>query len=233
MTPLFRSSGLLALLLGLAVPVYAQSTTGQILNSGSSAPRIAFSLLEGGLPPGAIDSGANRTANPLFVDADGPDDRPGTLDDNLRLQPASPAIDAGDNAALPSEARDLGGNPRIFDGGSGTAIVDLGAYEYNAAAVGTEQAPDAPPAAYVLSDAYPNPFASRTQVQFSVQHARPVRVALYDALGREHRRLYEGTPVPGRLHTLQIDSRALPSGLYFVRLVGDGLSAARPVTLVR
>jgi hypothetical protein len=73
------------------------------------------------------------------VDADGPDDKTGTPDDDLRLQFTSPAVDKGDNAVLPLDEfdldgdgiltetlpLDLAGNPRIsgFDEG------DLGAYE--------------------------------------------------------------------------------------------------------
>ncbi len=57
---------------------------------------------------------------------------------NLRLQPGSPAIDAGNNAAVPTGVTtDLDGNPRfvdipaVVDTGAGDApIVDMGAYEY-------------------------------------------------------------------------------------------------------
>jgi hypothetical protein len=43
---------------------------------------------------------------------------------NLRLQPNSPCINAGDNSYV-TNATDLDGNPRISGG-----IVDIGAYEY-------------------------------------------------------------------------------------------------------
>ena len=67
-------------------------------------------------------------SDPQFVDA---------ANDNLRLQLSSPAIDAGDNAALSEEiTTDLDGNPRfvdipgVSDTGNGTPpIVDLGVYE--------------------------------------------------------------------------------------------------------
>jgi len=62
---------------------------------------------------------------PLFVDADGADNVPGTQDDNLHLQPDSPCIDKGRSSAVPPDSNDLDGNPRIM-GGS----VDMGAYEY-------------------------------------------------------------------------------------------------------
>jgi PKD repeat protein len=76
-----------------------------------------------------------------FVDADGLDNRLGTEDDDLRLA-VSNAIDAGDNSALPTDARvDLGGASRCYadldlDGSldhPGSPCehnkVDLGAYE--------------------------------------------------------------------------------------------------------
>jgi len=50
---------------------------------------------------------------------------------DLRLQLTSPAIDAGNNAAVPpGVTTDLDGNPRFVDfTGRGNAIVDMGAYE--------------------------------------------------------------------------------------------------------
>jgi hypothetical protein len=55
------------------------------------------------------------TSDPLFVDYPG---------GNLRLQPNSPCINAGDNAFVTSTT-DLDGNPRIVRG-----TVDIGAYEF-------------------------------------------------------------------------------------------------------
>ncbi len=75
------------------------------------------------------DGGGNIDADPHFVDAN----------NDLRLQSAaSPAIDAGDNTAIPgSITTDLAGSPRFVDilgvpdTGAGTPpIVDMGAYEY-------------------------------------------------------------------------------------------------------
>ena len=68
----------------------------------------------------------NIDAPPLFVSTADPD----PANWNLRLQPDSPCIDAGDNAAAEIPAKDLDGNPRVVDGdGNGTATVDMGAYE--------------------------------------------------------------------------------------------------------
>ncbi|UCC60306.1 MAG: right-handed parallel beta-helix repeat-containing protein [Dehalococcoidia bacterium] len=85
---------------------------------------------------GIVNWGAgNIDAIPEFADPDGLDNILGTTDDNLKLMVGSPCIDAGDNAALPvTIATDLDGSQRIIDGNNdGTATVDMGAYECEAA----------------------------------------------------------------------------------------------------
>ncbi len=99
----------------------------------------------------ASTPGAGHLAlDPMFVDAPGVDGVVGTEDDDLRVGNGSPAIDAGDNGALPMDALDLDGDldvmeevpfdgtgnarrtddPGVADTGVGAApIVDIGAYE--------------------------------------------------------------------------------------------------------
>ncbi len=107
------------------------------LANNNSVPTIAYSLIEGSGGSTAWNSrlgtngGGNIDADPLFVDPLGDDD-------DLRLMPGSPAIDAGDNTALPNSVNaDLDGNqrfandPATADTGNGTPpIVDMGAYEF-------------------------------------------------------------------------------------------------------
>jgi predicted outer membrane repeat protein len=103
---------------------------------------ITTSLVQGGLTGGVEgngtvnDGGGNLDADPDFVrhpdpgsdgNWDGVDDDYG----DLHLGAGSPAIDSGTNGVI-GLPTDLDGNPRIVDGdGDGTAIVDMGAYEYN------------------------------------------------------------------------------------------------------
>ncbi|MFG0274647.1 MAG: right-handed parallel beta-helix repeat-containing protein [Phycisphaerales bacterium] len=89
-------------------------------------------------------------ADPLLADPLGVDGIEGTMDDDLRLSSASPAIDAGDNAmagvdvfdldgdgdSLESIPFDLSGGARFIDaaatadtGAGGAPVIDLGAYE--------------------------------------------------------------------------------------------------------
>ncbi len=78
----------------------------------------------------------NIAANPLFIDADGPDGDPGTCEDNdYRLTSSlvftSPCIDTGENSVLNPPSLDADGNLRISRGrdSSKYPVVDMGAYE--------------------------------------------------------------------------------------------------------
>ncbi len=112
------------------------------LNDGGPTPVITYSCIQG--LTGGFGGTGNIGDDPLCVDADGPDDIPGTEDDNLRLLPGSPCIDAGDNLAFLNVAvalggfgGDLEGNGRFVNDrttvntGSGLgAITDMGACEF-------------------------------------------------------------------------------------------------------
>lgn len=99
-------------------------TSGQIYYS-SGTPVANYCLIQGGW------SGSGGTGilsdDPLFIDPNGLDNVAGTEDDNLRLLPGSPCIDAGNNNVVPADLLvDLDGLPRIQNG-----VIDMGAYEYN------------------------------------------------------------------------------------------------------
>lgn len=100
---------------------------------------VYYSDVQGGLPSLINDINV-IDADPLFVDADGPDHTPGTADDDLRLLDGSPCIDAGHSMLASAFDRDPAGNrriadiPAVADTGIGIpAVVDMGAYEYQPA----------------------------------------------------------------------------------------------------
>jgi len=117
----------------------------------NSTPIINYSCVQGWT--GSLGGAGNIGNDPMFKDADGPDNIIGTEDDNLELAAGSPCIDAGDNNSVPADMADLDGdgdtseptpfdlegNPRLFDdpitADTGyppwaDAIVDIGAYEF-------------------------------------------------------------------------------------------------------
>ncbi len=88
-------------------------------------PTPYYCCIQGGWPGQTGAGSGGIIADPLFVDANGPDDIAGTEDDNLRLLPGSQCIDTGDPCYVPApNETDLDGNPRIING-----RIDMGAYE--------------------------------------------------------------------------------------------------------
>ncbi len=140
--------------------ILAGDSPDAIRHRGGSQITVSNSLVQGGFPgPGNIDADP-RFVRPASDGGDGWGDDPGTagvdesLNDDfgdLRLMPGSPAIDAGDNTAVPADTFDLdgdgdtaeptpfdlGGDPRFVDdpstpdtGVGPGPIVDMGAYEF-------------------------------------------------------------------------------------------------------
>ncbi|MGA2499316.1 MAG: right-handed parallel beta-helix repeat-containing protein, partial [Tepidisphaeraceae bacterium] len=113
----------------------AQQGSNEVSIGGTGI--VTYSLIQGGL-----SGTGNISADPLFVrnPSPGVDGQWLTPDDDwgdLRLQPGSPAVDSGSNAAVPAGVVvDAAGNARFYDvpskadTGSGNApIVDMGAFE--------------------------------------------------------------------------------------------------------
>lgn len=79
---------------------------------------------------------------------------------------------------------------------------------------------------------YPNPLGSDGTVGFTLAEPLGVRVTMYDALGREVARLADGSFEAGA-HAVSLNGRALPSGVYVVRMEAGTFSAMRRVSIVR
>lgn len=93
--------------------------------------------------------------------------------------------------------------------------------------------PEAPPTAVALSAPFPNPARSAgVTVSVDLPEAGPVRLAVYDALGREVAVALDGTLAAGR-YPVALDTSGLPSGVYVVRLQAGGAVAVQRLTVVR
>ena len=80
---------------------------------------------------------------------------------------------------------------------------------------------------------YPNPFAARATLRYSTDRPAPVRVELFDVLGRRVALSEEGTRSPGR-YSIQVNGQKLAPGLYVVRLTaGDQSITQRLVRSTR
>jgi uncharacterized lipoprotein YddW (UPF0748 family) len=90
-----------------------------------------------------------------------------------------------------------------------------------------------------LISAYPNPFNPRTVVSFHLSGDRggspvqsPVRLSVFDLLGREVAVLADAVMAPGS-HSATFDAMDLPSGVYVVVLRAGAATDRRLVTLVK
>jgi len=94
-----------------------------------------------------------------------------------------------------------------------------------------------PHASCRLSAPYPNPFNPRTTVTFEVNRPQELSLSVHDLRGRKIAELVTGSFQSGR-HQVQWDGRttngnAAPSGVYLIRLHGQGIEASRTATLLK
>jgi chitinase len=89
------------------------------------------------------------------------------------------------------------------------------------------------PVDYALDQNYPNPFNPSTTIQFSIPADGPVRMILYDLLGREITRLVDGRVTAGT-HRIFVEAEALrlSTGVYFYRLEAGSFVETRRMLLI-
>lgn len=89
---------------------------------------------------------------------------------------------------------------------------------------------------YTLYQNYPNPFNPVTNIKYTLPtsglKAIPVRLAVYDILGREVRILVNKNQAPGT-YTLTFDGSNLASGMYFYRLVAGEKVISKKMILLK
>ncbi|MBN2170022.1 MAG: Omp28-related outer membrane protein [Candidatus Krumholzibacteriota bacterium] len=98
-------------------------------------------------------------------------------------------------------------------------------------------APAAPAPGLVLRQNVPNPFNPTTEIAFRLDGPADLRLEILDARGRLLRVLAEG-PLPAGEHRVVWDGRnaagrALPSGVYFYRVVTPDAAHSRRMVLVK
>jgi hypothetical protein len=87
------------------------------------------------------------------------------------------------------------------------------------------------PAAFTLSQNYPNPFNPSTEITFAVPVASPVRLEVFDVLGRHVSTLVNELKQVGE-HSVSFDASNLATGMYVYRLTaGDQVLAKKMMIL--
>lgn len=78
----------------------------------------------------------------------------------------------------------------------------------------------------------PNPIESSANLQVAVPETLPVQITLYNALGSEVLRLYDGVLTPGET-TFELNTQLLPPGAYLVKVTAGATTTVERFTVVR
>ncbi len=129
------------------------------------------------------------------------------------------------------------GGPLVGQALVGAFLSDLAAPSAGAvfiydSSVGTANEPEAPEVSATLS-VHPNPVRGEATIGLTLVRSGYVRIVVYDVLGREVARIFEGE-LPGGVSAFSFPTARLPAAVYLVRVEGDtNLSVACRLTVVR
>ncbi|MGE5436300.1 MAG: T9SS type A sorting domain-containing protein [Syntrophothermus sp.] len=85
---------------------------------------------------------------------------------------------------------------------------------------------------FFLKQNYPNPFNPVTKIKFTIPKNGNVSLIIYDELGREIIKLFEGQKSKGE-YSLDFDASNLSSGIYFYKLGIDDLVEIKKMVLLK
>ncbi|HOC26325.1 MAG TPA: T9SS type A sorting domain-containing protein, partial [bacterium] len=85
---------------------------------------------------------------------------------------------------------------------------------------------------YEMEQNYPNPFNPETSISYALLHSGPVRLEVYNTLGRKMATLVDEHQESGR-HSVRLSGAGWPSGVYFYKLSVNGFTQTRKMFLCR
>ena len=88
------------------------------------------------------------------------------------------------------------------------------------------------PTRFYLHQNYPNPFNPLTTIRYEIPVTGPVKIKIYDMLGREVLKLVDEVKAPG-IYTIAWNAANLPSGVYLYRLQANSFTATKKVVLIK
>ncbi len=145
-------------------------------------------------------------------------------DDPYQLTLESPCIDAGtpDTTGLYIPPWDLLYNHRVWDGdNNGTAIIDMGCYEFGAEPYVEAENIQSSIFNIQLSN-YPNPFNPETKIEYSIPSESKIELSIYNIKGQKVKTLIKGTQQSGSYTIIwegkDDNGKPVGSGLYFYKL---------------
>ena len=80
--------------------------------------------------------------------------------------------------------------------------------------------------------AYPNPFATTTNISYELTRPSDVQVEVFDVLGKRVH-LFDSGIKPSGEHVVTFDASGLPSGVYFYTLTTGDFTQTRKMVVVK
>jgi hypothetical protein len=80
---------------------------------------------------------------------------------------------------------------------------------------------------------YPNPTNPKATIEFSVDRVEHATVILYDILGKQVAKLFDGVANPGYYNKVEFDGSSLSSGIYFYKVTTDSHSELKKLVLLK
>ncbi len=108
---------------------------------------------------------------------------------------------------------------------------DLGAFETSVGVGIRNQEP--PVSTFELDQNYPNPFNPTTTIWFSVKENERVVLNVFNVLGQEVARLFDGIASRNNRYRVEFDGRTLSGGTYLCVLTAHGVRNVRKMVLVK
>lgn len=115
---------------------------------------------------------------------------------------------------------------------SGHRIIHMRVSGCNASATAIEERPAGAPR-FTLDAPYPNPVAASATLEYSIDVAGPVTIAVYDVAGRRVTTLLDKSIRPAGPGRVELDTRSMAAGVYFVKMELAAKSVSRRITVVR
>ena len=104
-------------------------------------------------------------------------------------------------------------------------------YEYVSGGVADVNEGKTKPAGFALAQNYPNPFNPSTTIEYNLVNAGPVKLVVYDLLGREIATIINEVQNAGT-HSVTFDASRLVSSVYFYKLeAGDFVSLKKMILI--
>jgi hypothetical protein len=151
------------------------------------------------------------------------------------------SLEYDDNLPWPEEADGLGATLELIDPSSDNSLAE------NWKASKDHGTPGGPnsvvtsikedesrilPKDFVLAQNYPNPFNPTTIISYQVPVTTQITLKVYNILGQEVAKLYEGIRGPGEYHAV-FNGSNLSSGIYFYQLQASDFSAVKKFVLLK